>query len=131
MLKILANFVGIMEAQDLNISSNRWAMFTELSKKWVNGNRYIMKNCTKPWALVGFKEEANEIFISLDYFNGEYYDKFIDGKYQNYINGFIEKFKPVLTDYVKGIGKSDLEFTLIFTYRMMSMNKYVTISNNI
>lgn len=111
-----------------DISAKRWSVFNDLKNKFIQSNKHIMKGCDEPSQLISFFEASNEIIIHLDIFNDEYTDKFISGKLKDYSNGFIEKFKPVLLQYLNTIEADKAEFVFVFKQNLSLMNKYVTVS---
>jgi ubiquitin C-terminal hydrolase len=113
---------------DAELSAKRWEIFHTLAYKWVYSNKYLMRGNNNPSQFISFNESKNEITISLTDFQIEYYDKYLRGKDNVYMNGFIEKFKPILREYMKQTKIDETEFCLIFKYKLMLTYKYIKVN---
>lgn len=117
---MFAKFVSIMKETDAERSGMRWQVFHTLSTNFVDSNKIILLNNTESWRMISFTEAKNEILISLNDFNIQYYDKHICEKIDEYCLGFIEKFRPVVQSYLNEIKISKAEFKFIFMVKMRS-----------
>ncbi|MFA4868104.1 MAG: hypothetical protein WC623_07895 [Pedobacter sp.] len=107
------------------LSAQRFEIFHNLAYKWVYSNKHIIRGNNSPSQFISFNESKNEIIVSLTDFTYEYHNKHIKGKDNEYMNGFIEKFKPILSEYLKQAKINEVEFCLIFKYKLMLTYKYV------